>query len=229
MSYMPEMMLTNYMCQEKKEEEDLPALKTALTHRYNDSKAMNVQKGGERLITGIRNNTDDTWINRTETSRKQKWEEKKNSMDVLSGISFEETWSGPRKGNLKRETESLLIAAQNYAIRTHHIKARIDKTQENSRCRLCADRDETINNIISECTKFAQKIKRLGTTGWARWSIHRGLCKKLKFNNANKWYKHNTESVLENETHKLLWDFTNRSPNLGQTTRPCNNQPQQHK
>ena len=29
---------TDYMYQEKREEEDLPALKTALTHRYNDSK-----------------------------------------------------------------------------------------------------------------------------------------------------------------------------------------------
>ena len=34
----PEMTLTDYMCQEKREEEDLLALKIALTHRYNDSK-----------------------------------------------------------------------------------------------------------------------------------------------------------------------------------------------
>ncbi len=60
-----------------------------------------------------------------------------------------------KKGNLKRETESLLIAAQNNAIRTKHIKARIDKTQQNSKCRLCGDRDETINLIISECSKLA--------------------------------------------------------------------------
>ena len=33
-----EMKLTDYMCQKEKEEEDLPALKTALTHRYNNSK-----------------------------------------------------------------------------------------------------------------------------------------------------------------------------------------------
>ena len=32
------MMLTDYMCQEKKEEEVLPALKTVLTHQYNDLK-----------------------------------------------------------------------------------------------------------------------------------------------------------------------------------------------
>ena len=34
------MTLTDYMCQEKKEEEDLPALKAPLTHRYNDPKTL---------------------------------------------------------------------------------------------------------------------------------------------------------------------------------------------
>ena len=32
------MTLTDYICQEKKEEEDLPAVKAALTYRYDDSK-----------------------------------------------------------------------------------------------------------------------------------------------------------------------------------------------
>ena len=62
-----------------------------------------------------------------------------------------------RKGNLKRETEFLLIAAQNNAIRINHIKMRIDKMQQNSKCRLCSDRNETFNHIISECSKLAQK------------------------------------------------------------------------
>ena len=35
-------------------------------------------------------------------------------------------------GNLNRESESLLIAAQNNAVRTNHTKVRIDKTQQNS-------------------------------------------------------------------------------------------------
>ena len=56
-----------------------------------------------------------------------------------------------------RETESLLIAAQNNAIRTNHIKVQIDKTHQNNKCWLCGDRDETINHIISECSKLAQK------------------------------------------------------------------------
>ncbi len=55
-----------------------------------------------------------------------------------------------KKKKFKRETESLLIVAQNNVIRTNQIKAKIDKTQQNSKCRLCGDRDETINHIISE-------------------------------------------------------------------------------
>ena len=36
---------------------------------------------------------------------------------------------------------------------------------------------------------------------------HRKLCKKLKFDRTTKWYKHTPEYPLENETHKVLWDF----------------------
>ena len=57
---------------------------------------------------------------------------------------------GYKKGNLKRETESLLITVQNNAIRTNYIKAKIDNTQQNSKCKLYGDKDETINHIINE-------------------------------------------------------------------------------
>ena len=49
------------------------------------------------------------------------------------------------------------MTVQNSAIRINHIKARIDKTQQNSKYRVCADREETINHIISECSKLPQK------------------------------------------------------------------------
>ena len=62
-----------------------------------------------------------------------------------------------KKGNFKRQTVSFLIATQNNAVRTNYIKARIDKAQQKSKCRLCGDREETINHIINECSKLAQK------------------------------------------------------------------------
>ena len=73
-----------------------------------------------------------------------------------------------KKVKIKRETESLLIAAQNNVIMNSHIKARIDKTQQNSRCRLCGDRDETINHITSGCSKLAQKKYENRHDGWAK-------------------------------------------------------------
>ena len=53
-------------------------------------------------------------------------------------------------------------------IRTNRFKARIDKTQQNRRCKLCGDRDETVDHIISKYSKLAQKSIRLDATGWTR-------------------------------------------------------------
>ena len=42
---------------------------------------------------------------------------------------------------------------------------------------------------------------------WVGKVFHLEMCKKFKFDHANKWYMHNRAPVLENYTHKLLWDF----------------------
>ena len=125
---------------------------------------------------------------------------------LINNIPIDKTWTWLRKGNFKRETESLLIAAQNNAIRTNLIKVRIDKTQQNSKCRQCGDRDETINHIISESSKLAQKECK-NRYDWAGMVIYWEMCKKFKFDDTNKWYMHNPAPVLENSTHKLLWGF----------------------
>ena len=135
------------------------------------------------------------------------------------GISHEKTRTWLRKGNFKRETESLLIAAQDNHVRTNHIKARIDKTQQNSKCRLCGDRDETINHIISECSKLAKKEYKTRHDCVGK-VIHWEICKKLKFDHTNKWYMHSPAPVLENDTHKLLWDFDIQTDHLILARRP---------
>ena len=85
----------------------------------------------------IKNDNDNTMDNRMIITRKQKWEGKQlygRFKQLINNISHEKTWTWPRKGNFKRERETLLIAAQNNAIRINHIKAIINKTQENSKC-----------------------------------------------------------------------------------------------
>ena len=47
----------------------------------------------------------------------------------------------------------------------YYITAKIDKTQQNYRCRLCGDRDETLNhNAVS----LRKETIRPDTTGWAK-------------------------------------------------------------
>ena len=110
---------------------------------------------------GINNNNNYNNNNkRMTTIKKQKWEGKQlhgRFKRQINNISNDKTWTWLRKESFKRETESLLMAVQNNAIKTNHIKARIDKTQQNSKCRLCGDKKETISHIISECSKLAQK------------------------------------------------------------------------
>ena len=203
MHYIPETTLTDYIPR-KKGGGGLASIECvdASIQRLEDY----VEKHEGGLITAIRNNTDNTIDNRMTITRKQKWEGKQvygRFKRLINNILQDKTWTWLRKGNFKRETESLQMAAQNSAIRTNNIKARIDKTQQNSKCRLCGDRDETINRIISGCSKLAQKEYKTRHDGVGK-VIHREMCKKFKFDYANKWYMHNPVPVLENNTHKLL-------------------------
>ena len=86
------------------------------------------QKSTERLITAARNSKCNIWtIRDTIKTRKQKWEEKQLNgyfKRQTAEIAHEMSWSWLRRGNLKRETESPIIAAQDNAIRTNYIKAK---------------------------------------------------------------------------------------------------------
>ena len=95
----------------------------------------------------------------------------------------------------------------------------IDKTQQNGKCRLCGDRDETINHIISECSKLAQR-KYKSRHDWDGKVIHWEMCKKFKFDHTNKWYMHNPAPVLENAVHKLLWEFNIQTDHFIPARRP---------
>ena len=93
------------------------------------------------------------------------------------------------------------------------MKARIHKTQQNSKYQLCDKRDEMINRIISEYRKLAQKDWVGKVIYWEPW-------KKRKFDHSNKWYMHNPEFIPENETYKIHWDFEIQTDHLISTRWP---------
>ena len=85
--------------------------------------------------------------------------------------------------------------------------------------------DETINHIISKCSKLAQKEYKT----WHHWvikMIHWEMCKKFKFEHTKEMvYAQPSTSPRKwhTQTPMGLW-HTNRSPNLGQKTRSYSNQ-----
>jgi hypothetical protein len=77
-------------------------------------------------------------------------------------ISEEDTFLWLSKGDLKAETESEIVAAQDQALNTKYYPTKILNTETDSKCRLCQQHDEKINHIISACPILAkeQYLKR---------------------------------------------------------------------
>ena len=111
------------------------------------------------------------------------------------------------------------MATQKQAIRANIIKAKIDKTQEESKCRLCRQVDEMVNHIISECSKLAQKeYKR--RHDWVGKRIHWEACRKNWIEVKTKWSEHRPVIVQENERYGILWDLNIQTDQVIETRRP---------
>ena len=74
--------------------------------------------------------------------------------ELLKNDYLHKTWEW--KSDLKVETEALIFAAQEQALRTN-VKFNIDKSVDSPLCRLCNQKGETISHILSECNMLAQK------------------------------------------------------------------------
>ena len=182
----------------------------------------------ERLIQAARGNKIDgleaaSVLKRSKKEKRfEDWEEK-----VLHGQNMRQTkevrsnqcWAWLQNGDLKRETESLIVSAQNQSIRTNLVKARIDKSQGDSLCRMCRKVDESIDHIVSGCSKLAQKEYKRRHDNLGK-IVHWKLARKCNFEAGDKWYEHEPESVLKNEDYKNLWDFSIQTDHVIEARRP---------
>ena len=92
-------------------------------------------------------------------------------------VRGDKCWAKLQNGDLKREAESLIVIAQNQSIRTNLVKAKIEISQGDSLCRVCRKVDESINHIVSGCSKLAQKEYKRGQDN-LRKIVHWKLARK---------------------------------------------------
>ena len=122
-------------------------------------------------------------------------------------IRDKKTWEWLKKGRLKKETEGMIMAAQDQALRTNSIKRIIDKQNVSVKCRMCGEGGETVSHIVSGCKKLVQKQHRCWRHDKVAQVIHWDLCGKLGYDREEKYYNHEPQPVYESTNNKLLWDF----------------------
>jgi hypothetical protein len=115
-------------------------------------------------------------------------------------ISEENTFPWLTRGDLKAETESEIVAAQDQALQTKYYATKILNTETDSKCRLCHQSDETIDHIISACPILAkeQNIKRHDRVSA---QLHFNICKEtgvqLDKNSGMNMYQNQQKQVEE--------------------------------
>ena len=122
-------------------------------------------------------------------------------------VKGNKSWDWLKKGCLKKETESTIIAAQDQALCTRNMRKTVYGENVYSTCRVCGSADETVAHIVAECQKLAQKEYKQGRHDNVAKVIHWKLCEKWGFEKSDQWYTHKPEKMLESEECKILWDF----------------------
>ena len=121
--------------------------------------------------------------------------------------------------NLKKETEEMITAAQDQALRTNAIKAKVEKQNLCPLCRMCGEKDDSVGHLVGVCSKLAQAEYKHPHDNVAR-MIHWNITHSYGLDVSSKWYEHKPEEVIENDHVKLLWDLNIQTSTYIQARRP---------
>ena len=114
-------------------------------------------------------------------------------------VDIEQSYRWLKSGDIKGETESTIVAAQDQAISTYYFKNKILKQEIESKCRLCKQYDETIDYLTSGCPILA-KNEYLMRHDQVCTQLHYSIFKALGNETTDKWYTHTCPSqCLERE------------------------------
>ena len=112
-------------------------------------------------------------------------------------------WQWLKASELKRETETIICASQEQALRTNAIKNGIDHQDVFPLYRLCKLKASPMCYFV-----FCPRWKPIQEDARETWKkVHWLMCKKIEIECEYKWFSYQPEPVLENDKSKILWDF----------------------
>jgi len=140
----------------------------------------------------------------------------RNLDEKLVGIEQSYRWLKP--GDIKRQTESTIVAAQDQTISTNYFKNKILKEKTESKRRLCKQHEETIDHLTSGCPILA-KNGYLMRHDKVCTHLHYSICKAFGIETADKWYTHMPKPVYEEGDVTVFWNqavHTEKLQQIGQ-------------
>ena len=111
----------------------------------------------KKIVKEVIKEPEETKKEYQQRSRKERFERYQSkplhgsySRACIDKMDQESTWLWLNKGDIKIETEGMIIAAQDQALPTNYLKNKY-KTSESPLCRLCKEKVETVDHIVAGC------------------------------------------------------------------------------
>jgi hypothetical protein len=146
---------------------------------------------------------------------------------ILDGklVDNEQSCRWSKFGNIKGETESTIMAAQDQAISANYFKNKILMEEVDCKCRLCKQHEETIYHLTSECPILAKNeyLMRHDKVGA---QLHYSICKALGIEMTDKSHarmrahthkpvcEHEDVTVLQNQVVHTDTEVTANKPHI---------------
>ena len=130
-----------------------PLIQVVRTHQHNTNSV--VLQTSRWLKTEVQKETINVKDSIAEKT-KERWQGKRmhgqfpRNLDKKL-VDIEQSYRWLKSGDIKGETESTIVAAQDQAVSTNYFKNKILKQEIESKCRLCKQHEETIDHLTYCC------------------------------------------------------------------------------
>jgi len=136
-----------------------PLIQVVRTHQHNTDSA--VLQTARCLKTKVQRETRKIKDNIAEKT-KGRWHGKRMNGQLPRNldeklVDIEQSYRWLKSGDIKGETESKIVAAQDQTISTNYFKNKILKEDTESKCQLCKQHEETIDQLTSGCPILTKK------------------------------------------------------------------------
>ena len=125
----------------------------------------------------------------------------------VKDVADERSWQWIRSGNVAKSTEGFVFAAQEQALRTRWLRAKIEGEDVDPNCRVCRNVVESVGHLASGCGGLAQREykRRHDHMGL---KVYWELCQKYGVKCSERWYEEVPDPIRKSENGKfeIWWD-----------------------